>query len=516
MGSAAPRVRACLRQWPTAEFTVRPTPFGSLGSHYLVLPGAVILLGLPWLLEIGNVLWTGLVAAQLVLCAIGVVSSYSSGLRPLRLVFFLFTLSWLGVGPLYQLAHRQLAWSDSVLLERTNAVTAALALTLLATLVASVVMWHTSSHHQEQAQAPQGTGIVPRRWAPWGFLAVMVVLAPYVIATNGGLASLFASRGDRTANLSAAGVTIQQSGGAQVGLVVILPVALAVASTHLFILRIRMSRREGAVLGVSLLDALGLAGGLLGMVLFANPISNTRFISLAAFGSVAMAVLRPRRAVAGGWLAAALALVTLGVYPLSDLLTSGGTGQSALAVFASKDFDGFQQIINTLSYVHAHGYSLGRYSISALLFFVPRSMWSWKATPSAIDVAESRGYWFTNLSMPVHSEMYLEFGLIGMVLFAGLLGYAWARIDAAWLFRPGSRAAWIAPYVCMAEMGFIRGPLGSLTPVWLPVIALLLLGVRRVQPPGTGPAGIEFGGEFSSPSADDERSAVLTAVGGHP
>jgi hypothetical protein len=180
-------------------------------------------------------------------------------------------------------------------------------------------------------------------------------------------------------------------------------------------------------------------------------------------------------------------MMTLAVYPLSNLLAAESgpaTSQQALSVFASPDFDGFQQIINSIGYVHEHGYTLGRYSLSTLLFFVPRSVWSGKATPSAIDVAEDRGYWFTNLSMPIHSEVYLEFGLIGLLVFAWLLGHVWTRMDAAWLDRPGSRAAWLVPYLCMAQFGLIRGPLGSLAPVWLPVVLLLALAVRRV------PAGV--------------------------
>src|SRR5690606_15579010 len=157
-----------------------------------------------------------------------------------------FTLSWLGVGPLYQLAEKRLAWNDSGLLLRTDAVTGALALTLLATLVVSAAIWATSRTTRSTAVARDG-GVVPRRWAPWGFLGVLAVLTPYVMVTNGGIASLFASREDRTSDLTSAGVSLEQSGGLQVAVAVILPAALAVAATHLFLLQIRIGRREGGV-----------------------------------------------------------------------------------------------------------------------------------------------------------------------------------------------------------------------------------------------------------------------------
>jgi hypothetical protein len=503
VGTAALEVSARPVHLPSEEEHGQ-TRSGPLAHHFLIVPGVVLTLALPWLLQIDNLLWTWLVAAQLLLCAIGIVGSYATGLRPLGLVLFSFFLSWLGVGPLYQLSHRRLAWGDSGLLQRTDAVTAALGLTFLMTFVTSVAMWRASAGHRvDPGTAADRPGpesaLVPRLWAPWSFLALLAVLTPYVIVSNGGLGSLFASRSDRTADLSAAGVTIAESGGAQVALVVILPVALSVAATHLFILRIRQSRGDGPLLGVRLLDAMGFAGALLGMVLFANPISNTRFISIAAFGSVALAVLRPRSPLAGRGFAVTLVVMTLAVYPLSDLMSPDSgpfTLQSALSVFAGKDFDGFQQIINSIDYVQDHGHTFGRYLLSTLLFFVPRSLWNGKATPSAIDVAEDRGYWFTNLSMPIHSEIFIEFGVVGLVLFAWFVGRLWSRMDDAWLHRPASRAAWLVPYLCMAELGAIRGPLGSLAPVWVPVVLLLAVAVQHVpagdhQPddvPPTAPA----------------------------
>jgi hypothetical protein len=316
------------------------------------------------------------------------------------------------------------------------------------------------------------------------------VLTPYAVATNGGVGSFFASRADRVDELAAAGVSVAESGGLQVALASILPAALAMVAAHLFILRIRAARAEGGWMSATLADAAGLVLAFGAVVLYANPISNTRFLSLAAFGSIALAMVRPRSRPAGRSLTVLLLVATLGVYPLSNLLASDtGTnnpGDSPLAVFASKDFDGFQQIINTFIYVHDHGHSLGSYILSAVFFVVPRSLWSGKATPASIDVAANRDYWFTNLSLPVHAEFYLEFGVIGMVLITYAMGHAWARIDHAWLHQPGSMGAWLAPVLALAQLGLIRGPLGSLSPIWLTVTVLLVVGVTRL--PATTPS----------------------------
>ena len=118
---------------------------------------------------------------------------------------------------------------------------------------------------------------------------------------------------------------------------------------------------------------------------------------------------------------------------------------------------------------------------------MPRSIWESKARPASIGVAEHRGYEFTNLSLPFHSEMNMEFGVIGMVLVMLLLGYFLGRIDQSWQVAPLSRAALMAPYISMAMLGVIRGPLGANVPVWLTVVGLLYLGLgpssRRTASP---------------------------------
>jgi hypothetical protein len=455
--------------------------------HFVILPGVVLALALPWLWMFDNLLQATIITAQLLLCACGIVSSYVTGLRPMRMVFFIFTMSWLGVGPLYQISHRSLAWNDSGLLNDTERVTAALALTLLATTTTALAMGlggRRRSHRAADAEPAPASVVRPRSWTPWAYLGLLGVLTPYVVLTNGGVGTFFSSRADRVEDLTQAGVTLQDSGGLQVAIASIFPAALAVVAAHLFILRIRTARAEGGWLHATLADALGLVAAFGAVVLYANPISNTRFLSLAAFGSIALAMVRPRSRTAGRGLTLGLLVATLGVYPLSNALASDtgtqlGGSSSPLTVFASKDFDGFQQVINTFIYVDDHGHSLGSYISSALFFFVPRSLWTAKATPASIDVAANRDYWFTNLSLPVHAEFYLEFGILGMLLLTFAMGWLWSRIDDAWLHHPGSMGAWLAPFLSLAQLGLIRGPLGSLSPIWLTVTVLLLVGVTR-------------------------------------
>lgn len=459
----------------------------------VVLPGVVAVGALPWLWEIDHRGQAALVLGQLLVCSAGVVSAFVGGLRPVRMVFFGFLFSWLGVGPLYQISHGRLAWDDSALLDRTDLVTGALALTLVSTLLVLVTALVFDSRRRARPARQPAARVEPRPLVPWAYVGALLVISPYVILSNGGIGTFFTSRDARAQALGDAGVSVA-TGGAALALVSLLPAALAVAVAHLFVLRNRLRVQQAGWTRTKLLDLTGLLIGLGALAVFANPISQTRFISLAAFGSVALAVLAPRSRRAGQVFAALLGTVVLAVYPLSAVIGSTAEQRSVdvLTVFAGPDFDGFQQIMSTFIFVTDLGHSDGLYSLSALLFFVPRSIWADKATPSSIDVAAHRDYWFTNLSMPVHAEVYLDFGVPGMVLAMVGLAVLGARIDTSWLAAPASLGAFLAPYVALTQLGVLRGPLGSLAPVWIPVIVLLVLGVRRVvptAPPEPGRAG---------------------------
>jgi len=86
------------------------------------------------------------------------------------------------------------------------------------------------------------------------------------------------------------------------------------------------------------------------------------------------------------------------------------------------DFDSFQSILNVTLFVTERGYNYGLSILSSLLFFVPREIWSSKATPTGPLAAEYMGYQFLNVSSPLPSEFYIDFGLIGVIVFASLYG----------------------------------------------------------------------------------------------
>lgn len=431
----------------------------------------------------------GLAAINALICAFGLVQSISSGLRPVNLVFFAFTFSWLGVAPVYQIATNTAAWEHHAVVQPSSELTMALWMNIAmsgAFLAGSTWAWR-----RESVTAPTRETATARTWLVWILVIVVLGLSPFAIRANGGIRTFFTSRSERGDALELAAL---DTGGVTYALVRILPAALSVVIAHATIVRVRARWKVRGFWGLrgSDLILIVISAGL--VTLYCNPLSNSRFISIAAFGSLAIALLRPRsrRVAAFG---AALALFgTLLIYPLANFFRGGSFEtnlRTGLESFARSDFDGFQQVINSIRYVADVGHSFGNYTLSAVGFFVPRSLWEGKSRPASIDVAEHAGYWFTNLSLPIHAELYIEFGWVGVIIGMFALGLLAGRVDKAWLINPGSKLTIFAPYLAVAMLGIVRGPLGSLTPIYLTTIALIYFVVRR--------------GALDRPQADDLR-----------
>jgi len=93
--------------------------------------------------------------------------------------------------------------------------------------------------------------------------------------------------------------------------------------------------------------------------------------------------------------------------------------------FTSLDYDSWSETMATIEYVDTFGITYGRQLIGVLTFFVPRSIWPNKPQGSGYLIGTYLvGYhamWFTNLSNSFPSEGYINFGLIGVLLFALML-----------------------------------------------------------------------------------------------
>ena len=75
----------------------------------------------------------------------------------------------------------------------------------------------------------------------------------------------------------------------------------------------------------------------------------------------------------------------------------------------------------------------GKQLMGSLLFFVPRAVWESKPNGSGATLADVAGYSFSNISMPFIAEGYINFGVVGVVIFMFILGLVLGNLDRiAW------------------------------------------------------------------------------------
>jgi len=82
-------------------------------------------------------------------------------------------------------------------------------------------------------------------------------------------------------------------------------------------------------------------------------------------------------------------------------------------------FDAYQ---NFTRIVEMDLITCGNQLLGALLFFVPRSIWSDKPVGSGAFLAENASFYFSNVSMPFFAEGYINFGVVGIAIFCLVFG----------------------------------------------------------------------------------------------
>ena len=117
----------------------------------------------------------------------------------------------------------------------------------------------------------------------------------------------------------------------------------------------------------------------------------------------------------------------LTIFPLVSFLTRGDEFGTFSVTFLSYysghgDFDGFQSLTNVVMYASEAGFRWGRQIISAVLAFVPRALWHGKSEPTGALGAEYMGYPYLNISAPLPAEFFLDFGWIGVMVGAFIVG----------------------------------------------------------------------------------------------
>lgn len=136
-----------------------------------------------------------------------------------------------------------------------------------------------------------------------------------------------------------------------------------------------------------------------------------------------------------------MVIMFLIVFPLMDLVRLFATEQNfsvetigsiLINNFSQGHLDAFQSVMMSISNDKIY---YGVQIFGAFLFFIPRVLWSHKPIGSGQEIAENIGLSFTNISMALPGEFYLNLSYLGVLVGACLLGIISAIMDKKYVFN---------------------------------------------------------------------------------
>ncbi|MFF9348907.1 hypothetical protein [Streptomyces sp. NPDC014734] len=307
-----------------------------------------------------------------------------------------------------------------------------------------------------------------------------LVASGYYVLKLGGPAIFFTSRQEISDSVAVSGVASGQSnvGSAFLKGFGTVPALLALLFyTRRLVTSRRARRSPSTVLVWCVLAALN--------VIVNNPVSNARYWFLTVLVSLLFTAFPSSAAMYRSVLALGV-VGALVLFPYADRFRYDGAGyrpvdsSSVFEPLATKDYDQTVMFANTLAWVDTRGHTYGRQLAGSALFFVPRSVWSGKPEDTGVRVGQWMGMNMTNLSAPLWTELWVDFGAVGMTGAFALVGYLAARADRRYARAvsragpgPGSVTAVVVPLIAGYTFILLRGPL--LQAMGKPAIALLCL-----------------------------------------
>jgi hypothetical protein len=313
---------------------------------------------------------------------------------------------------------------------------------------------------------------------------VGIIGAACYVYSAGGLTRFFGSREELASGLTSAGLRTDDSevGSALLTTLGTVPVFIALVAQTCILARRPEYRRPSAYLWWGVLAGAN--------AITNNPISNARYWFLA----VAIALLfsfpnftkvRFRVALITGVSAALL------VFPYADYYRNDSTSRAPMArssvteTLSLKDYDQVIMTANGIWWVGGHGHTLGRQMLGNALFWVPRSQWEDKPVDTGVLIGREMGGPNANLSSPLWIELWIDFGVPGVVTGFLALGIISRRYDTLFerLRDPGRRDTLTLDIALPLFAGYqfilLRGPLlQSMSRLAVIAAVVLLLGKR--------------------------------------
>lgn len=137
---------------------------------------------------------------------------------------------------------------------------------------------------------------------------------------------------------------------------------------------------------------------------------------------------------------------------------------SVADAFNSLHYDAYPNFLATIDYFDNKTIVYGEQLLCSLFFFVPRSIWESKPDTTGFVVGnyliDKYKFNWDNLSNPYISEGYINFGFIGILLFAVIISFVFVKM-IKWLQSGDILKSTFAFYFAIYLMYFLRGDLTS-------------------------------------------------------
>lgn len=416
----------------------------------------------------------GLVAVVMI-CVEASLSAYS-----LHLVHWIFVYIFFFAAPLVQYKIGIFPWSRLTSFEVDTLLAANLA--ILVWNVVWIVVRLLQASFLTRRSVPLGPSVT--RTGVWIALFLAAVAALYLAATL-GLSGLL-TRGGRGEAFGGTELDISSSSLILDKLLRGFPVAAFAGA--MWIWRGGRSPR---------LLRLGLVAASLGFLLVADfPLGSARYWVGSVYIGLLLTLFGWR--LRNGWpVVFALVGGLLVVFPFLSALRYATSLREILPYLsnfsllgpslATGDFDAYSMVGYTYEYVEGGpGMTWGRQLLGVIFFFIPRSVWPDKPPGSGFVVAVQGEFSFNVVSSSPIAEGLVNFGWMGVVVFAVALSWLFGLADASFKRAEAEDRSTVLRLAYPFWIGFafflMRGDLLSAVALAVPfVIALLILAVRPVR-----------------------------------
>ena len=185
-------------------------------------------------------------------------------------------------------------------------------------------------------------------------------------------------------------------------------------------------------------------------LLMNNPVAIARFwFGSTMLGFCCLIIYIRQIKISGLWLPLALTLAGLTIFPILSTTRNASSANDLSKVqlsnegwasnLTSADFDGYSMIMDTMEWVKREGTTHGWQLLGNTLFFVPRVLWYDKPIGSGQEVAQYFDMPNINMAEPMTAEAYINFGVLGMPLYAFIVARLFSFVDQYYWKREGSR-----------------------------------------------------------------------------